>query len=596
MSFQELSREIVQEFLQTVVVVDDHAYLHTEDESISEKPEPILEPMVAISFDSKDDIPENGQAVNHPLNAKILIDKFAEKGQVCAVLRVEKNEEDIVVDKAVNAAKRSDLIILDWKIHSTYGDTTKKIIQQIVMSDKESNRLRFIAIYTGEDRLEQYIDEIKQSLETLGLSVYLNEDKLSLQCQATFITIFVKDQTGVDKKLFEHYSDRLIMVERLPEVLINQFAAINYGLIPAVALESISSIRNSTHMLLGKFHKFLDAPFLAHKVLLDNPKEAKDHLTSLIAEELNAIIHDYEVGAKILDVDNLVNWANENEIINNNFIPNLRDSEKFKKLLSLGLTNEEVKTIDAKLRSCAASQFSDTSKIFSIYGEKLSTMKALEAEIDVAKAERKRTEEEVRTNSTDETIEERTKAAKHCSFLEKKLKKMQDESQTDEVSLIRNEHNFASLMSMLSRYKRPIPYLRLGVIIKRIDNGMYYLCLQPRCDSVHITDEKRAFPFFPLEPNDQPSKFDIAIYDGEKPLYGKLFLDPYKCEMFEFSPSGEELKILPNGDNIFISNTGNQFQYISELKPNFAQDIANRYATKISRVGLNKSEWHRRWE
>lgn len=38
-----------------------------------------------------------------------------------------------------------------------------------------------------------------------------------------------------------------------------------------------------------------------------------------------------------------------------------------------------------------------------------------------------------------------------------------------------------------------------------------------------------------------------------------------------------------------------QFKWISELKNDHAQRISNDFAAKLSRVGLDESEWLRRW-
>jgi hypothetical protein len=47
------------------------------------------------------------------------------------------------------------------------------------------------------------------------------------------------------------------------------------------------------------------------------------------------------------------------------------------------------------------------------------------------------------------------------------------------------------------------------------------------------------------------------------------------------------------GKHYFLDSSGNRFEYICELKNDFAQSIVNKFASKISRVALNHSEWLR---
>jgi hypothetical protein len=45
----------------------------------------------------------------------------------------------------------------------------------------------------------------------------------------------------------------------------------------------------------------------------------------------------------------------------------------------------------------------------------------------------------------------------------------------------------------------------------------------------------------------------------------------------------------------FTAKNGTHYKWIGDLRFEQAQRIANKYAAELSRVGLNESEWLRRW-
>ncbi len=49
-----------------------------------------------------------------------------------------------------------------------------------------------------------------------------------------------------------------------------------------------------------------------------------------------------------------------------------------------------------------------------------------------------------------------------------------------------------------------------------------------------------------------------------------------------------------NGTFVFDTTDKKRFEWVSELKSEHAQRIANNFAAKLSRVGLDESEWLRR--
>ena len=150
-------------------------------------------------------------------------------------------------------------------------------------------------------------------------------------------------------------------------------------------------------------------------------------------------------------------------------------------------------------------------------------------------------------------------------------------------------------MSIRSRYGTPPPRLTLGTIVHDASRGIYLLCAQPKCDSVRLTGE-RQFPFLPLRAAD--AGYDHVLIHGAEIITLQLADEPYQIEMIGFQPwtaNDREVLAKANGDHLFFKSGAREdnFEWIAELRPEHGQRIANALAGKISRVGLNESEWLR---
>jgi hypothetical protein len=128
-------------------------------------------------------------------------------------------------------------------------------------------------------------------------------------------------------------------------------------------------------------------------------------------------------------------------------------------------------------------------------------------------------------------------------------------------------------------------FLQLGCIIKKKDDpGKYYLCLQPPCDSVRLkgwTD----FIFCGLKYN-PASNISFYINDGKGNISFRI--DYRSKHVFNFKGND---KISLGGT--LVSKSREEFNCIGQLKPMFAQKIANEFAANISRIGIDQFEWLR---
>jgi hypothetical protein len=144
-------------------------------------------------------------------------------------------------------------------------------------------------------------------------------------------------------------------------------------------------------------------------------------------------------------------------------------------------------------------------------------------------------------------------------------------------------------------YTQPPRRLRLGTIVF-YDNA-YFMCVQPRCDSVRIPPgEPRGFPFLPLKvvaaAPDVARHFVVHDPASGKLISLRITTKPYALSMHDFQGGDHrfvEAK-LSKGEWIFKSIKGRRFRWVAELKPEFAQRVAADLAANAARVGLAEAE------
>ena len=310
----ELSVKIVATFLQTVVVVDDKAHLRPLAESDNGSPQAEI-----LQSDEKESvgpqanlIPPPSDAEDHltdpeDLDAKPLIDGFANEGIACSVLRPAK--EDDVVSQAAKVAEIADIVVLDWILDNDNGKRVSGLMRRMIDGSSGTDRVRLIAIYTGERDLRQVADEAADVLsERFGEP----PDRISdfvLWKGSVRVVVFGKEGTLVppdDTGLVE----RIVSIPELPNRLILEFAHMMTGLLPSVAIAGLSEVRAQSHKLLTMFSRSLDPAYLGHRVLLPNPAEAEDQVVGMFAAELLSIL-EYGGVAKQAGLESIRAWVDE---------------------------------------------------------------------------------------------------------------------------------------------------------------------------------------------------------------------------------------------------------------------------------------------
>ncbi|HII81629.1 MAG TPA: hypothetical protein HA261_14865 [Methanosarcina sp.] len=546
-SFTDLSVRVAERFLQTVVIVDDQAGYKGNQRN--EQPKKVVVPsrstIKSATSEVKDKESKNVK-IGNLLNTKQVIDSFASKGIVCSVLE-PSNDKSEMFGGICEVAKRADVFIIDWQIHDD-GQYTLEVISKIIMSDlEEGPGLRLIVVYTGENDLQRIFSEIKQKAENLSTNFKFDENRLNLTLGHLRILLLAKEGLNFQKderSIDSNYEFNVISEEKLPERIISEFAGMTEGLVSNVALASLAVLRRNTPLILSNLSQEIDPPYLAHRALLPNPDDAKNHAIDIITSEFHSILENYEVGENA-NFEAIEAWIKREEQKGNSFELAINDSD----IIELEADNI------CEFEKCG-----------------------------------------IENSNWFETKVSKTKRGKFSKSGHKLLTKTLCVGSEDPVTL---DYKFAMLTSLKNNYglSKIKPILTLGTIVMDADRDpdtrSFWLCIQPRCDSVRLED-KRSFPFLQLKKVEGAGEnFDLVIQNGEY-IKLKINYEPYKSKLFEFEPINPDQVIRAN-EKLIFKGKDRDFKWVSELKSEHALRVVHKFATNLSRIGLDESEWLRRW-
>ena len=539
--FRSRTRDVVESFLRTVVLLDDLAVMSTSTGKPAEAAAsaPLSVPDYPQSPTPKDEIPSRyPQGVR--LDADAVIGGFADIGSVCAVLNPAPGDE--FRERTVKTARRADIVILDWKIHESVGDAALDVMRGILREDRQ--RLRLIAFYTGEPNLHEIFDRVKD----VATAFYEDDELLvsdGFRISKGPLRIVVLAKQGTLSDLQPELRNQEVAESQLADRLVNDFALMTGGLIRNCAIEGITAIRDNAHRILAKFEDSLDPAYLGHRLLLPHPPDAEDHLVEALGSELISVLEESRPGA-CADVDAIESWLEQREH------EGLGISERF--------------------------PFPETKKLADGWRDLLSRG------IDDANA--------ILPKEMGKT----------------KLRKQATEPfAKDTEAALRSNRRFAALLRLKTRYLGRPPRLSIGSLLRtpEDDEYRYFLCLQPKCDSVRLSASS-GFPLIPLIPLE-----DVEVKNQGTSL--RLVLETNKDQWHDFGikPKPSELSIrffkpssdppgevvatkIQDGSFFFEDDEGKKYRWIAEMKDEHAMGIAVEVASALARPGPNDAEWLRK--
>ena len=509
--FVRRGRECAVRFLQTAVVVDDEAYM-AADRGDGPKGEVVAPDRRALASTQEDQSPV-GRGLEHTLDARTVIDSFSALGVICGVVGPTPS--------AMEVMRQADIVILDWLLQEGNPQYALRLLHDLLAGEADRNSLRLVAIYTGEARLEDICAAVIEELRGTGLDPVANENRTAISYRHGSVVLYAKSNVNLAERLKE----RSVAEGELPKRLVEDFSAMTEGLLPSIALTSLTAVREGAHMVLDQFCTDLDPAFLAHRACISNPDDAERQIVNHVAEELRGLMDNAVAAQSPAGAEAVEGW------------------------------------IRRKRGEVARLVFGDREL-------------NLEETITLAK---KGLEASTLRNNAFEGLS--------AGF-----------AGSDVVGL---DERLAWIMGFRTVFNAPPPTLWLGSVVTAMMDGgeMHLICMRPRCDCVRLKEEK-SFLFLPLvEPGNVREQLVVRLGDEFKRL--GIGLDPAGWVRRRFKPSEGNRAVTatkrePDGCFAFTDTCDKRYTWQGELKAEYAQRIAQTFATMLSRVAVDESEWLRR--
>ena len=538
--FRFRSREVVKSFLQSVVVLDDLAEMPAGERPESDTPSgPLAPPDYPQSTAPADPVPDR-DPTGVPLDADAVIAGFAQIGSVCAVLSAARGHE--FRERTVKAARRADIVILDWKIRDSVGDEALGVMREILQSDRQDQRLRLIAIYTGEPDLGGIYERVRGEIAEFYEGNVLDQGGRSWMSKGP-LHIVVLAKAGVHGGSAPELRDQEVTEADLAERLAGEFAHMIGGLLSNAAVAGIAAIRDNAHRILAKFEKGLDPGYLGHRLLLPHPPDAEDHVEEALGAEIVSVIQEHRPGSRA-NIEAIESW--------------------------LALQESEELLLSDPLPFPQGQNAIDCWRALLLRG------------------------------MTEDTI--------YPEGGKSKLAARVTEPFTDEASAAtRSNIRFAALLSLKTRYGSRVPRLTIGTVLRSggSDETRYFLCLQPKCDSVRL-DTSTGFPLIPLIPLEAAEVGGNGmglrlVVESDRDQWEHFGIDakPSNLTIRLFAPGtnrpGEVTAVEEQpGEFYFVDADGVRYRWIAEMKDEHALKVAGEVASALARPGTDDSEWLRR--
>ena len=151
MSFFETSKSVAQDFIQSLVFVDDRASFDQNCEGTDNiLEEQLEEPQLADAIEDvlteSDTSEEEHEKTTEVFDAKTIIDSFANIGIIASIIKPEQSLDINLIENVVKLSKIVDVVVLDIDIQKDNGITANNIFYKII---EEEPRLKLIVFYSG---------------------------------------------------------------------------------------------------------------------------------------------------------------------------------------------------------------------------------------------------------------------------------------------------------------------------------------------------------------------------------------------------------------------------------------------------------------
>ena len=539
--FRPRTREVIESFLQSVVVLDDLAEMSP---ALGTPPsETLADPLTAPDYPQTTAPPDSiavGDPRGAPLDAESVINGFADLGSVCAVLSATPGHESR--ERTVRAAKRADIVVLDWKIGESVGGEALSVMREILRDDYHGRRLRLMAIYTGEPDLNGIHGRVRAAADEFYEDDELMDDPASLRISKGPLHIVVLAKAGVlpssDRARVSAVSESELAV-RLTE----EFALMAGGLLRNVAISGIAAVRDNAHRILAKFGRRLDPGYLGHRLLLPHPPDAEDHVEAALGSEITSVIEEQRPGYRA-NIEAIESW----------------------------LTRQSSDGLDL----LEPFPFQGQPDPVGRWPELL--LKGIGPGVELPEGGRRQLEERATEVFTANPAEALQSSRQFAALLSLKTRYHGRPPRLSIGTVLRTEG---------------------------AEEPRYFLCLQPKCDSVRL-NAATGFPLIPLTPlaltggsNGALTRL-VAEVEHDQWEFFEIGAKPSELIRGVFEPGdnppGEVLASEGQPGRFYFddANGDQRYWWVADLKDEHALRVAAEVANALSRPGPNDSEWLRR--
>ena len=540
------SRHASAHFVRSAILVDDRAYSPSSVEPTKDKirKPPRIEDRRTDKENEPSTPPEPDATkdVAHDLNADAVVRSFAREGVLCSIRAPDSTSPEEVAEQVLPVAEHADLVILDWVLDpggGGEGEETSEIVvrlAQTAMTSASSPQFRAIVIYTGSPNLKDILSLLKERFEAIEPPLECVEEDFALRIGSVRIAVYAKPDNSFDAESPE--IDRIVGWDDLVHKAIDEFAALNQGMVRATALVAVATVRDETYRILERFRRELDAPYLTHRGLLPEPDDAIPFLLELIASEVAETIEGSSAGDAVSE-GALKSWLDV-EVGRREFGRIFQDghepsSDEVMALLRLGYKRAKTENNQISLSNNSAKEGRLT-QAFSEPGE----------------------------------ADNETAFLASCSQLDRE---------------------FAALVATRVCTTQP-RFLRAGHVLRLEGDGKdFWLCIQPYCDSVRLNGPTR-FPLAPLEEVEEQVEFAMLVDEVFRTF--RVDCAPREITHLEFEPTpGSDRIALPSSPCQIQTKGGKEVKVLGELRFSHIQRILNRFGETSARVGPDVYEWLR---
>jgi hypothetical protein len=412
------------------------------------------------------------------------------------------------------------------------GGEAGSIALRVVEALRNAAGRRVVAIYTKTPQL----DEIREALAGLPEAAP-DVSSTRFDFGSLAVVILLKPESGVK---FGPDEQQVVSETDLPDRLIDEFGRAAGGLLANAALRGLAAIRDRTPQVLSALSPALDAGYLTHRFLLDSPADAEEHAVMLVALEAASTLSTTDIEGEV-GIDAIRAW-----LVDRGFVD--RD-------IPAGPWNEIFK--ESRERRLDA------------------IVTVLEVGLNEAR----------RIGSVPKLKDERKVHQPVVGLFAPST-----------VAGTESSEHFAHRMSIRTSYQLPPRRLGFGSLIA-LDTTLF-VSIQPACDAVRLKADT-AFPLLTLERVVGKGGFDLVVASGDMKGHFRIPHRFRDIELVTFirNPDREAvLEQLIDGEWRFLEagGKGRKFALVGELRESTAMRTAKHVADRLSRVGLDESDWLRR--